>query len=170
MSKIVEIEYFRDSVKSLDFFAVKSVLADMIKRTKGNRADLEEAIRYAKDRGAFDWEAHDNHEATTNWNNINDKYNFEKERLVQNFSKVRYERVLKILEEILMETKQDKKEVLKSPSVTRDNTTENTKRREAEKKPHPQVSAYKKKKDLPVGIIVAGIAILVLGVIVITRK
>ena len=170
MSKIIEIEYFKESVKKSNFFAIKSILADMIKRTKGNRADLEEAIRYAKDRGAFDWEAHDNHEATTNWNNINDKYNFEKERLVQNFSKVRYERVLKILEEILKETKQEKREVPKNANVNRSTSTENTQRRETEKKSQPQVSAYKKKKDLPVGIIIAGVAILVLGVIVITRK
>ncbi len=170
MQRIVEIEYFRESVEKKDFLAVKSILASMIKMTKGNRYELDEAISYARLNEAFEWEENDDFIIESKWDNAIEKYNFEKERLVQNFSKVRYERVLKILEEILIETKQDKKEVLKSPSVTRDNTTEHTKRREAEKKPHPQVSAYKKKKDLPVGIIVAGIAILVLGVIVITRK
>ena len=82
-----------------DKFAVKSVLADTIARTKGDKNELDDAIAYAASKGAFEWDAHDKKEATTKWNDKQEEYNFEKERLVQNFSKERYARVLKLYAE-----------------------------------------------------------------------
>ena len=97
--KITSIPYFKDAVDKKDKFAVKSVLADMIARIKGDKNELDDAISYAESKGAFEWDVHDKKEATTKWDNKGEEYNFEKERLVQNFSKERYVRVLKLYAE-----------------------------------------------------------------------
>ena len=94
---------FKDCVSKKDDFGVKSVLADMINRTKGDKGELDKAISYAESKGAFTWDKYDGKEATTKWENIQEEFNFEKERLVQNFSKERYGKVLKLYQQYASE-------------------------------------------------------------------
>lgn len=91
-------EFFIKKVNEKDLFSVKSSLVNMLKRT--NRAELESAIRYAEGNKAFNWEADDGYTSANKWNTLKEEYNFEKERLVQNFSKERYGKVLNLLEQI----------------------------------------------------------------------
>ena len=93
---IVSVQHFRDSVAKKDAFAVRSIMADMVRRQKGNKGVLEEAIKYAEDHGVSVWEDHNGREATTKWNSLEEEYNFEKETMVGNFSKIRFDRVLKL--------------------------------------------------------------------------
>jgi hypothetical protein len=57
--KITSIPFFKDAVAKKNKFAVKSVLADMIARTKGDKNELDDAISYAESKGAFEWDVHD---------------------------------------------------------------------------------------------------------------
>ena len=54
-NKIIAVPYFVESCDKQDKFAIKSILVDMLRRVKGDRAQLDEAIKYAEDRGAFEW-------------------------------------------------------------------------------------------------------------------
>lgn len=96
VNKIIAVPYFVESCDKQDKFAVKSVLADMVARVNGDKKQLDEAIKYAEAKGAFEWETYDEHESSTVWDSINEEYNFEKERLVQNFCEERYHYVLKL--------------------------------------------------------------------------
>ena len=71
-------------------------MADMIGRLKGNRGVFEDAIKYAEAHGVNVWEDHNGREATTEWDSLEEEYNFEKMTMVGNFSKIRFDRVLKL--------------------------------------------------------------------------
>ena len=101
--KITSIPYFKDAVDKKDKFAVKSVLASMVAHTNGDKRKLDEAIHYAMSKDAFEWEKHDETFAgvviKSDWKTVKEEFNFERERLPQNFSKERYARVLKLYAE-----------------------------------------------------------------------
>ena len=92
----MSIQFFRDCVAKKDAFGVRSIMADMIGRLKGNRGVFEDAIKYAEAHGVNVWEDHNGRETTTKWDSLEEEYNFEKGSMVGNFSKIRFDRVLKL--------------------------------------------------------------------------
>ena len=92
----MSIQFFRDCVAKKDAFGVRSIMADMFERVKGNRGLLEDAIKYAEAHGVNVWEDHNGREATTKWDSLEEEYNFEKMVMVGNFSTIRFARVLKL--------------------------------------------------------------------------
>ncbi len=93
---IVSIRFFRDCVAKKDAFGIRSIIADMIPKVKGDEKVLNEAIYYAIHEGISVWEPYDGRVASTKWENIKEEYNFEKGRLVQNFCEERFDRVLEL--------------------------------------------------------------------------
>lgn len=87
---------FLENVNSKNFFAVKSNLEGMIRLFKGERSKVDLAINYAIENNAFYWESDIGYSLKNNYSNAKEEYDDEKERLVQNFTKERYERVLKL--------------------------------------------------------------------------
>lgn len=94
---------FLEVVKSNDVFAIKSDLEGMIATFKGNKVKIDEAIQYAIDNSDFDWEVDNGSKPPQKFNTTRELYNYEKGTLVQNFSKERYERVLKLYKEHRMD-------------------------------------------------------------------
>lgn len=87
---------FVNKVKAKDHFAVKSILVDMIQRSRGDLGLLNPAINYATAKGAFKWEVDDNDDLSMKFKDITEEYNYIKEKLVQNFSKERFDKVIKL--------------------------------------------------------------------------
>ena len=93
---IIAVDYFKASIKKGDAFAVRSIIADMIARVKGDEKILNDAIDYAIQEGISVWEPYDGRVASTKWENIKQEYNFEKGRLVGNFCEERFDHVLEL--------------------------------------------------------------------------
>ncbi|MGL6168550.1 MAG: hypothetical protein ACRC0Y_09710 [Fusobacteriaceae bacterium] len=87
---------FMESVKNDDVFSIKSDLEGLIILFKGDKSKCDEAIEYAINNSSFDWEKDDGLFFSEESKTTIQKYCFEKGRLVQNFTKERYLKVLEL--------------------------------------------------------------------------
>jgi len=161
--------FFLKKVEGKECFAVKSILVDMIQRTRGNEDELKNAIEYAIRNRAFQWEVDDNDDASMSFNDSLEKYNFFKEKLVQNFSKERYSKVIKLCKEVYPEQKKREvkiEETIKAqPKATyKKEFKEKSKIGNINKKSTPNNGIFN--TDDPQGLMNARIA-LVVGVLII---
>ncbi|MGL5357197.1 MAG: hypothetical protein ACRCZ9_00225 [Fusobacteriaceae bacterium] len=85
---------FMESVKNDDIFAIKSDLEGLISTLEGNKIKCDEAIEYAIKNSSFNWEEDDGLYFGEGYETTIEKYSYEKGRLVQNFTKERYFKVL----------------------------------------------------------------------------
>lgn len=85
---------FMEAIKVNDIFSIKSDLEGFIPEFKGNKILCDEVVEFAIKNSSFNWEEEDGLSVDTSNMNIRDKYNYEKGRLVQNFTKERYLKVL----------------------------------------------------------------------------
>lgn len=85
---------FMEAIKNNDIFSIKSDLEGFIPEFKGNKNLCDEVVEFAIKNSSFDWEEDDGISINTSSMNIKDRYNYEKGRLVQNFTKQRYLKVL----------------------------------------------------------------------------
>lgn len=101
---------YRDDANFLKFvsenrvFAIKSNLEGLIVKLKGNKEKCDEAVQYAIDNSDFNWEKDDGFDIGKKPEiNKREEYFYEKGRLVQNFTKERYEKVIELYKEFLKE-------------------------------------------------------------------
>ncbi|MGL5592643.1 MAG: hypothetical protein ACRDDH_01700 [Cetobacterium sp.] len=85
---------FMEAIKKNDIFSIKSDLEGFIPEFKGNKILCDEVVDFAIKNSSFNWEKDDGISINTSNMSIKDRYNYEKGRLVQNFSQERYLRVL----------------------------------------------------------------------------
>lgn len=85
---------FMEAIKKNDIFSIKSDLEGFIPEFKGNKILCDEVVDFAIKNSSFNWEKDDGVNINTSNMSIKDRYNYEKGRLVQNFSQERYLRVL----------------------------------------------------------------------------
>lgn len=158
-------ELFLEKVQNQEKFSVKSILVDMIQRTKGNGKELEEAISYAIGKGAFQWEEDDKDNMSMKFTNKTDEYDFEMGRLSQNFSKERYNKIIELC-----------KDIYPKKSINKKNLNISTSEKESIKRPikkeRVQTRKVKRKTGLfdtddPKGLMNARIAVVALVVIVV---
>lgn len=102
---------FMESVKNNEVFSIKSTLESLIVLFKGDKVKCDEAVEYAINNSSFNWEDDDGVFFGEGLNTAKEKYCYEKERLVQNFTKERYLNVLELYkqydrEELKKEEKQ----------------------------------------------------------------
>ncbi len=101
--KIKENEIFMEKIKENNVFKIKSYLENLIARSNGDKILCDEAIEYALKNSSFKWEIDDGKKLQTQFTTAREKYNYEKEKLVRNFTKERYENVLKLYKEYIIE-------------------------------------------------------------------
>lgn len=94
---------FLESVERNDVFAIKSDLEGLIPLFKGDKFRCDEAVEYAINNSSFNWENDDGLYFGEDAKTIKEKYSYEKERLVQNFTKERYLKVLELYKEYVKE-------------------------------------------------------------------
>ena len=92
--------FFLKKVEEKNFFAVKSILADIILRTKGNKDEIDHAIKYAEDNGAFKWETDDGRQIPKVSDTSLKQFRALREMIIQNFSKEKYNKILELCKEI----------------------------------------------------------------------
>lgn len=161
-------ELFLKSIEEKEIFSVKSLLVDMIQRTKGKRKELDEAISYAIAKEAFQWEEDDKDDMSMKFTNKTDEYDFEMGRLSQNFSKERYNKIIELCKEIY-----PKKNIYADNKKTINNTfSKNESTKKINKEAKTQSRVVKRKAGLfdtddPKGLINARIAVIALAVIIV---
>lgn len=94
---------FMDVIKEDNIFAIKSDLEGYIEEYKGDKVKCDEIVEFAINNSSFDWENDDgiflgNKKAT-----ISEEYFYEKGRLVQNFTKERYLKVIDLYNKYIQE-------------------------------------------------------------------
>lgn len=94
-----EDKFFIDTLKRNDVLEIKSLLEEFISYCKGDKKLCDEVIEYAIKNSSFDWEDDDGVEKSIKLKTKKEEYYFEKGRLVQNFTKERYEKVLELYKE-----------------------------------------------------------------------
>ncbi len=154
---------FLTSVKENNIFKIKSNLEGLIPAFKGDRIKCDEAIEYARKNSSFDWEIDDGVNFGEDLTTIEDRYNYEKGRLVQNFTKERYEKVLKLYKEYIITL--NKNENIKVNENS--NTVKEEKKEESTPKSYNRKKVVKKKysqedDDLIKKRIIVGLVILVI--------
>lgn len=96
-----EDKILKEAIENQDIFHIKSRLETYIVIYKGNKVKCDEVVNYAmsKSKGKFTWEEDDG-KIDDIGGTISDKYSLLKERLVQNFTKDRYERVIELYRKV----------------------------------------------------------------------
>ena len=162
---------FLTSVKENNIFKIKSNLEGLIPAFKGDRIKCDEAIEYARKNSSFDWEIDDGVNFGEDLTTIEDRYNYEKGRLVQNFTKERYEKVLKLYKEyIITFHKNENMKVDKNTNTVKeekkeDSTSKSYSRKKVVKKKYSQEDDELIKKRIIVGLVVLVIIYLLLKII-----
>lgn len=111
------VKIFMESVKNNDIFKIKSSLEGLIVLFKGDKVKCDEAVEYAIKNSSFNWEEDDGIFFDERLDTIKEKYYFEKERLVQNFTKKRYLNVLELYKQYDREETKKEQEVAKKSNV-----------------------------------------------------
>lgn len=111
------VKVFMESVKNNDVFAIKSDLEGLIVLFKGDKVKCDEAVEYAIKNSSFNWEEDDGIFFGEELNTVKDIYCYEKERLVQNFTKERYLNVLELYKQYDREETKKEQEVAKKSNV-----------------------------------------------------
>lgn len=167
MYKYKNDEYFLGLIKSGNKNKVKGEIANLLLKYKGDRNQSDAAIEYAASQEVFEWDSHDGKGTPSHVKSLKDKFNYEKGALKRNFSKERYERVLKLLQEYLKEREPQKSFDTK---IERNNRFENVGGKGPEmsgRKIQPEI--YKKQENRMLPAIIAGLIVLGILVILITR-
>ena len=94
-----ENKFFMEMIRKNDVFGIKSTLESFIVYYKADRELCDGVIEYAIKNSSFKWEEDDGLHYNGSFINKEKEYYFEKERLVQNFTKERYEKVLELYKE-----------------------------------------------------------------------
>ncbi|MGL5461019.1 MAG: hypothetical protein ACRDBY_15490 [Cetobacterium sp.] len=108
-----DVKVFMESIKNNDIFAIKSDLEGLIVLFKGDKVKCDEAVEYAINNSSFNWEEDDGIFFGEELNSVKDVYCYEKERLVQNFTKERYLNVLELYKQYDREETKKEQEILK---------------------------------------------------------
>lgn len=116
---------FMNAVKENNIFAIKSELEGLIPLFKGEKEKCDQAVEYAIKNSSFNWETDDGVFSSRELKGARQNYIYEKGRLVQNFTKERYLKVLTLYIEYRREENQ-KKENINSGNIKEEK--ENTKK------------------------------------------
>lgn len=126
MKNFKENKYFMDLIqKNNDILAIKSALENFIVEYKGNKELCDEVIRYTINNTDFRWEEDDKRSVNRQFSTRKEEYYFEKERLVQNFTKERYEKVLILYKEYLKTRESKQKKIEKKSEKKQNKVLEN---------------------------------------------
>lgn len=104
---------FMRAIESQNVFRIKSDLEGLIPLFRGDKKKCDMAIEYARRVSPFDWEEDDGVYFGDPNDSIEDQYSYEKGRLVQNFTKERYEKVLELYHEVYKDINREYYENLK---------------------------------------------------------
>lgn len=110
-----DAKIFMKSIEKNDVFAIKSDLEGLIVLFKGDKIKCDEAVEYAINNSSFNWEDDDKIFFGEGLVTAKERYSYEKERLVQNFTKERYLKVLELYKEYNQE--ENKNNILNQPEV-----------------------------------------------------
>lgn len=166
--KFQDDKRFMEAVEKNNIFVIKSCLERFINKFSGDQTKCDEAINYARSNSSFDWEKEDGIEMGSGVNNnIEEKYLYERERLVQNFTRERYEKVLSLYRKY--KGIQEKiKEEPKNTDFSRESKNEEIKSEKIKTEPKIPLKKKQRKLDqeektmrLRVGILAVGVIILV---------
>ncbi len=134
MESFKENKYFINLIqKNDDIFAIKSALEGFIIHYRGNKKLCDAVIKYAMENSSFKWEEDDKRSSYRQFSNKKEEYYFEKERLVQNFTKERYEKVLILCREYLKIREEETAEKRESISNRNEKIKESRKVKETPK-------------------------------------
>ena len=117
-----ESKAFMSSVEQGDIFGIKSDLESLIAITKGNKAECLRAIEYARKNSDFDWEEDDGVFFGEGLIEDKDVYLYEKERLVQNFTKERFDKVIGLYNKLYPAKKEKNESVVKETPFSAEKT------------------------------------------------
>lgn len=121
-----DVKVFMESIKNNDVFAIKSDLEGLIVLFKGDKVKCDEAVEYALKNSSFNWEEDDGIFFGEELNTVKDIYCYEKERLVQNFTKARYLKVLELYKEYDREETKKEQEMSKKTRTEKIEETDNS--------------------------------------------
>ncbi|MGL4865369.1 hypothetical protein [Cetobacterium sp.] len=110
-----DAKIFMKSIEKNDVFAIKSDLEGLIVLFKGDKIKCDEAVEYAINNSSFNWEDDDKIFFGEGLVTAKERYSYEKERLVQNFTKERYLKVLELYKEYNQE--ENKNNILNKTEV-----------------------------------------------------
>lgn len=102
---------FINEVKENNIFNVKAELSNMIKFLDGDSNRINDAIKFAKENSAFDYDEHEERTAEIKLSTPADFFIYEKRGLLNNFSKERLAKVIELYHQ-LPELKIVKEEVV----------------------------------------------------------
>lgn len=121
-----DVKVFMESIKNNDVFAIKSDLEGLIVLFKGDKVKCDEAVEYALKNSSFNWEEDDGIFFGEELNTVKDIYCYEKGRLVQNFTKARYLKVLELYKEYDREETKKEQEMSKKTRTEKIEETDNS--------------------------------------------
>jgi len=96
MKNYKDFTKFLDYVKANKFYEAKLELTSMIVLLKGDYQKVNDAIEYAKANSNFDFEKHHPSQPNIPLDTDEDKFVYEKGKLLSNFSKERLDEVLRL--------------------------------------------------------------------------
>lgn len=119
-----DAKIFMKSIEKNDVFAIKSDLEGLIVLFKGDKIKCDEAVEYAINNSSFNWEDDDKIFFGEGLVTAKERYSYEKERLVQNFTKERYLKVLELYKEYNQE--ENKNNILNQSEVKEQQSNSST--------------------------------------------
>lgn len=147
-----DAKVFMESIRKNDVFAIKSDLEGLIILFKGDKIKCDEAVEYAINNSSFNWEKDDGIFFGEGLVTAKEKYFYEKERLVQNFTKERYLKVLELYKEY--DKKEKEKEILKESKLEENiNTTTTNNNNNNNNNNTSSTNSYKKADELKKSVI-----------------
>lgn len=125
MEEFRKHKFFIEAVESQDIFRIKSDLESLIAVLNGDREECLKAIEYAINNSGFNWEIDDGRFFGKNINTDREMYLYEKERLVQNFTKERFEKVISLYNKLYPNVKMENGGVAEATPSTNKKTEQN---------------------------------------------
>lgn len=152
---------FMDAIKENDIFSIKSDLEGYIVKYKGDKRKCDEVVEYAIKNSSFNWESDDGIFLGDKKTTISEEYFYEKERLVQNFTKERYLRVINLYNEYT-QGKEDRKEEIKKASTNSQTKAETRKNlTSSKKKQNMRMDQEEKTVMIRTGILIVAVIVLI---------
>lgn len=152
---------FMDAIKENDIFSIKSDLEGYIVKYKGDQRKCDEVVEYAIKNSSFNWETDDGIFLGDKKTTISEEYFYEKERLVQNFTKERYLRVINLYNEYT-QGKEDRKEEVKKASTNSQTKAETRKNlTSSKKKQNMRMDQEEKTVMIRTGILIVAVIVLI---------
>lgn len=143
---------------------IKSTIESYISYYDGDKEKCDNIVKFFRENSSFTWEEDDGITIYKKFNTKRDEYTFEKMRLIENFTRERYEKVIELYQECIKV--RNNREEIKEPTHTFSN------KKYPSRKSEKIITTSKKKinqeKKISTGVLVGIVA--VVGTIILLLK